>query len=208
MDNWDYDSDDESDFYYPSSQVDLDSGDESLLSQSNIDFVDQLVSDDSDIVFTGIVDFGDQFTSDDDDEVDIDDTDDTFNGIQDRLLADNSFDSDDESVDNIVDSDLEDSTPLLDPNMGDSDPDDDIPLLQLYKDGGITLFSAEDLSDEVDIIDLDTSIEIVAEVVHATLDDGFAIPEEEIVAGPSGVSNKRKVENRVSVVPDKKPRTK
>ena len=97
------------------------------MSQSNIDFVDQLVSDDSDVI---------------------------FNGIQERLLADNSFDSDDESVDNIVDSDLEDSTPLLDPNMGDSDPDDDIPLLQLYKDGGITLFSAEDLSDEVDIIHL------------------------------------------------------
>ena len=150
------------------------------MSQSNIDFVDQLVSDDSDVI---------------------------FNGIQERLLADNSFDSDDESVDNIVDSDLEDSTPLLDPNMGDSDPDD-ISLLQLYKDGGITLFSAEDLSDEVDITDLDTSIEIVAEVVHASLDDGFAIPEEEIVAGPSGVSSKRKVENRVFVVPNKKPRTK
>ena len=70
------------------------------------------------------------------------------------------------------------------------------------------MFSAEDLSDLVDIIDLDTSLEIVSEVVYVTLDDEVAIPEEEIVAGPSGVSNKRKVENRVSVVPNKKPRTK
>ena len=64
-------SDDESEFYYPSSSsVDLDlSCDESLLSQSNIDFVDQLVCDDSDIVFNGLADFGDQYTSDDlDDE--------------------------------------------------------------------------------------------------------------------------------------------
>ena len=61
-------------------------------------------------------------------------------------------------------------------------------------DGGINLFSAEDLSDEVDI--MDTSIEIVAEVVHATLDDGLVIPEEDIVAGPSRVSNKRKVEKK------------
>jgi hypothetical protein len=195
LDNWDYDSDDESDFYYPSSQVDLDSGDESLLSQSNIDFVDQLVSDDSDIVFNGIFDFADKFTSDDDDdEFDIDDTDDTLNGIQDMLLADNSFDSD-----------LEDSILLLDSNVGDSDTEDDIPLLRLYNDGGLILYSAEDLSDEVDI--MDTSIEIAAEIVHATLDDGLAIPEEEIVAGPSRVSNKRKVENRVSVVSNKKPRT-
>ena len=70
------------------------------------------------------------------------------------------------------------------------------------------MFSAEDLSDLVDIIDLDTSLEIVSEVVYVTLDDEVAIPEEEIVAGPSGVSNKRKVENRVFVVPNKKPRTK
>ena len=91
---------------------------------------------------------------------------------------------------------------LLDSNVVD---EDDIPLLQLYNDGGLILYSAEDLSDEVDI--MDTSIEIVAEVVHATLDDGLAIPEEEIVAGPSRFSNKRKVENRVSVVSNKKPRT-
>ena len=63
-----------------------------------LNFVDQLVSDDSDIVFNGIFDFADQFTSDDDDnEVDIDNTDDTLNGIQDMLLADNSFDSDSSS---------------------------------------------------------------------------------------------------------------
>ena len=110
---------------------------------------------------------------------DIDNTDDTFTGIQNMLLADNSFDSD-----------LDDSILLLDSSVVD---EDDI------------LYSAEDLSDEVDI--MDTSIEIVAEVVHATLDDGLAIPEEEIVAGPSRVSNKRKVENRVSVVSNKKPRT-
>ena len=87
-------------------------------------------------------------------------------------------------------------------NGDEGDPDDDLPLLQLHNN---ILYSAEDLSDEVDI--MDTSIEIVAEVVHATLDDGLAIPEEEIVAGTSRVFNKRKVENRVSVVSNKKPRT-
>ena len=45
------------------------------------------------------------------------------------MLTDNSFDSDDEPVDNIVDSDLEDDTPLLFLYISDSDPDDDIPLL-------------------------------------------------------------------------------
>ena len=136
-----------------------------------------MVCDDSDIVFNGIADFGDQFTSDDDD--DIDNADDTFTGIQNMLLADNSFDSD-----------LDDSILLLDSSVVDEDD---------------VLYSAEDLSEEVDI--MDTSIEIVAEVVHVTLDDGLAIPEEDIVAGPSRVSNKRKVENRVSVVSNKKPRT-
>ena len=61
LDILEYESDDESEYYYPSSSlVDLDSScDESLLSQSNIDFVDQLVNDDSD-VFNGIADFSDE----------------------------------------------------------------------------------------------------------------------------------------------------
>jgi hypothetical protein len=108
-------------------------------------------------------------------------------------IQDNSIDSDNEPVDINVDY---------------HDSDDDIPLLQLYNEGGIVLYSAEDLSDEVDVMDLDASLEIVSEVVVTTLDDEVAIPEDEIVAGPSRVSNKRKVENRVFVVPNKTPRTK
>ena len=81
---------------------------------------------------------------------------------------------------------LDDSIILLDSSVVDED--------------GI-LYSAEDVSEEVD----DDDIEIHAEVV--TLDERLALPEEDIVAGPSRVSNKRKVENKVSVVSNKKPRT-
>ena len=81
--------------------------------------------------------------------------------------------------------DLDDSIILLDSSVVDED--------------GI-LYSAEDLSEEVD----DDDIEILAEVV--TLDERLALPEEDIVAGPSMVSNKRKAENTVFVFSNKKPR--
>ena len=87
--------------------------------------------------------------------------------------------------------------------LSEDDPDDDLPLLQLLN----ILYSAEDLSDEIEVIDLYTEEEIVSEVEVITLDEEVAISEKEIVAGSSVVSNKRKVENRVFVVVNKKPRT-
>ena len=92
--DFDYESDEESDFYYPSSPlVELDSSrDESLLSQSNIDFVDQLVDDDSDL-FNGNADFSDQQYSDDEFE--------DFALLQRQVLADHS---------DLDDSNLLDST--------------------------------------------------------------------------------------------------
>ena len=99
------------------------------------------------------------------------------------MIADNSLDSDDEPAD-------------LD--VSDNDPDDDIPLLELYDEGGLVLYSAEDLSEEVDVINLE-SLEIVSEVEVVTLDAEVVIPEEEIVAAVV-LSNKRKADDKVPFV--------
>ena len=111
-----------------------------------------------------------------------DDSDDIIDGIQKNLIVDNSLDSDVEPANLDISGD---------------DPDDDIPLHKLYDKGGLVIYSAEDLSEEIYVITLDTSLEIVEEFVF--LDAEVIVPEEENVAAVVP-SSKRKADDKVPFV--------